>query len=167
MHTFFYIVFQVLRVFLIKICQIQLPDLLFLSVLLARFYISWYDFSKTFQTSFNNMCMWNFSNFFYLHVEFCIIKNIFKWFLHSSLMPPFLSLLVLFFTKVKRLKKWCLLWLLYVIIVAQPWLATFNIIYYIYYIIFVTFITSLYLLHLLHHITFIFIVKTHKSFFKK
>ena len=47
----FYIVFQVLKVLLIKICKIQSLDLLFLVVFIS-FYISRY-FSQVFRTSFN------------------------------------------------------------------------------------------------------------------
>ena len=48
----FYIVFQVLKVLLIKICKIQSLDLLFLVVFIS-FYISRYHFSQVFRTSFN------------------------------------------------------------------------------------------------------------------
>ena len=48
----FYIVFQVLKVLLIKICKIQPLDLLFL-VAFISFYISRYHFSQVFRTSFN------------------------------------------------------------------------------------------------------------------
>ena len=48
----FYIVFQVLKVFLIKISKIQPLDLVFLDVIL-NFYISRYHFAQTFRTSFN------------------------------------------------------------------------------------------------------------------
>ena len=48
----FYIVFQVLKVFLIKISKIQPLDLVFLDVILS-FYISRYHFAQTFRTSFN------------------------------------------------------------------------------------------------------------------
>ena len=47
----FYIVFQVLKVLLIKICKIQSLDLLFLVVFIS-FYISRYHFSQVFRTSF-------------------------------------------------------------------------------------------------------------------
>ena len=47
----FYIVFQVLKVLLIKICKIQSLDLLFLVVFIS-FYISRYHFSKVFRSSF-------------------------------------------------------------------------------------------------------------------
>ena len=50
----FYIVSQVLKVLLIKICKIQSLDLLFLFVFIS-FYISWYHFSQVFRTSFNNI----------------------------------------------------------------------------------------------------------------
>ena len=48
----FHIVFQVLKVRLINICTIELPDLLFL-VLFISFYIVRYYFSQIFRTSFN------------------------------------------------------------------------------------------------------------------
>ena len=48
----FYIVLQVLKVFLIKICKTQPPDLLFLAVFIS-FYISRYHFSQIFRISFN------------------------------------------------------------------------------------------------------------------
>ena len=48
----FYIVFQVLKVLLIKICKIQSLDLLFL-VVFIRFHISRYLSSQVFGTSFN------------------------------------------------------------------------------------------------------------------
>ena len=48
----FYIVFQVLKVCLIKVCKIQPPDLLFLVVFIS-FYISRYHFSQIFKTSLN------------------------------------------------------------------------------------------------------------------
>ena len=48
----FYIVFQVLKVFLIKISKIQPLDLVSLDVILS-FYISRYHFAQTFRTSFN------------------------------------------------------------------------------------------------------------------
>ena len=49
---FFYIVFQILKVLLIKICKIQPLDLLFLVVFIS-FYIIRYHFSQVFRTSFN------------------------------------------------------------------------------------------------------------------
>ena len=52
----FYIVFQVLKVLLIKICKIQSLDLLFLVVFIS-FYISRYLFSQVFRTSFNIICL--------------------------------------------------------------------------------------------------------------
>ena len=48
----FYIVFQVLKVLLIKICKIQSLDLLFLVVFIS-FSISRYHFLQVFRTSFN------------------------------------------------------------------------------------------------------------------
>ena len=48
----FYIVFQVLKVLLIRICKIHSLDLLFLVVFIS-FYISRYHFSQVFRTSFN------------------------------------------------------------------------------------------------------------------
>ena len=48
----FYIVFQVLKVLLIKMCKIKSLDLLFLLVFIS-FYISRYHFSQVFRTSFN------------------------------------------------------------------------------------------------------------------
>ena len=48
----FYIIFEVLKVHLIKICKIVLPDLLFIIVLIS-FYISRYHFSQICRTSFN------------------------------------------------------------------------------------------------------------------
>ena len=48
----FYIVFQVLKVFLGKICKIKPPDLLLLIVFIS-FYISRYNFLQIFRTSFN------------------------------------------------------------------------------------------------------------------
>ena len=45
----FYIVFQVLKVLLIKICKIQLTDFL-LFVVFISFYISRYHFPQTFST---------------------------------------------------------------------------------------------------------------------
>ena len=50
----FYIVFQVLKVLLIKICKIPAPDLLFLFVFIS-FYISRYRFSQIFRTWFDNI----------------------------------------------------------------------------------------------------------------
>ena len=50
--NFFYIVFQVLKVIIVKICKKQSLDLLFL-VLFISFYISRYNFSQVFRTSFN------------------------------------------------------------------------------------------------------------------
>ena len=47
-----YIVFQVLKVLLIKICEMQSLDVLFLVVFIS-FYISRYNFSHVFRTSFN------------------------------------------------------------------------------------------------------------------
>ena len=46
-HTFFYIVCQVLKVLLIKICKMQPADLLFLFVFIS-FYISRYSFFTNF-----------------------------------------------------------------------------------------------------------------------
>ena len=48
----FYIAFQVLKVSLIKICKVELSDLLFLVVFIS-FYISRYHFSQIFRTSFS------------------------------------------------------------------------------------------------------------------
>ena len=48
----FYIVFQVLKVLLIKYCKIQSLDPSFLVVFIS-FYISRYHFSQVFRTSFN------------------------------------------------------------------------------------------------------------------
>ena len=48
----FYIVFQVLKVLLIKLCKVLPPDLLLLLVFIS-FYISRYHFSQIFRTSFN------------------------------------------------------------------------------------------------------------------
>ena len=48
----FYIVFQILKALLIKICKIEPPDLLFIVVFIS-FYISRYYFSQIFRTSFN------------------------------------------------------------------------------------------------------------------
>ena len=48
----FYIVFQVLKVILIKISKIQPPDLLYLLVFIS-FYIGKYNFSQIIRTSFN------------------------------------------------------------------------------------------------------------------
>ena len=48
----FHIVFQVLKVLLIKLCKIQSPDFLLLVVFIS-FYISRYYFSQLFRTSFN------------------------------------------------------------------------------------------------------------------
>ena len=47
----FYIVFQILKVILIKLCKIQSPDFLLLLVFIS-FYISRYHFSQIFRTSF-------------------------------------------------------------------------------------------------------------------
>ena len=47
-----YIIFQVLKVLLIKIFKVQPPDLLFIIVFIT-FYISRYHFSQSFRTSFN------------------------------------------------------------------------------------------------------------------
>ena len=51
-HVLFYIVFQVLKVLIINICKIQLPDLLF-PVVFINFYISRDDFSQIFITPFS------------------------------------------------------------------------------------------------------------------
>ena len=51
-HVLFYIVFQVLKVLIINICKIQLPDLLF-PVVFINFYISRDDFSQIFRTPFS------------------------------------------------------------------------------------------------------------------
>ena len=48
----FYIVFQILKVLLIKICKMQSLDLLFYVVFIS-FYISRYHFSQVFRTSSN------------------------------------------------------------------------------------------------------------------
>ena len=50
----FYIVFQVFKVFLIKICKMQPPDILVLFVFIS-FYISRYHFSQIWRTSFDNI----------------------------------------------------------------------------------------------------------------
>ena len=49
---FYYMVFQVLKVLLIKICKMQPLDLLFFVVFIS-FYISRYHFSQIFRSSFN------------------------------------------------------------------------------------------------------------------
>ena len=51
-HQNFYIVFQILKVLLIKIFRIQSLDLLFLVVFIS-FYINRYHFSQVFRNSFN------------------------------------------------------------------------------------------------------------------
>ena len=51
-YVLFYIVFQVLKVLIINICKIQLPDLLF-PVVFINFYISRDDFSQIFRTPFS------------------------------------------------------------------------------------------------------------------
>ena len=62
----FYIVFQVLKVLLIKIFKIQQPYLLFLFVFIS-FYISRYHFLQNFRTSFKNIWKKYFHHeFFYL-----------------------------------------------------------------------------------------------------
>ena len=54
-NTFpFYTVFQVLKVLLGKICNIQLPDHF---IVFISFYISRYHFSQIFRTSFNIICL--------------------------------------------------------------------------------------------------------------
>ena len=55
-NKIFYILFQVLKVLLIKICKLQSLDPLFL-VGFISFYISRYHFSQVFRTSFN--IIWN------------------------------------------------------------------------------------------------------------
>ena len=52
----FYIVSQVLKVLLIKICKIESLDLLFLVVFIS-FYISWYHFSEVFRT-YSRLYIW-------------------------------------------------------------------------------------------------------------
>ena len=51
-NKLFYIMFQVLKVLLIKLCKIHSLHLLFLVVSIS-FYISRYNFSQVFRTSFN------------------------------------------------------------------------------------------------------------------
>ena len=58
------LLFQVLKVFLIKLCKIQLPDLLFLAVFIS-FYTSRYHFSQIFRISFNNIWKKDFCHEFY------------------------------------------------------------------------------------------------------
>ena len=62
----FDIVFQVLKVHLIKICKIEPPDLLFLAVFIS-FYISRYLFSQIFRTSFIIICKKISSRVFYFN----------------------------------------------------------------------------------------------------
>ena len=65
----FYILFQVLKVLLIKICKIQSLDLLFLVVFIS-FYISRYHFSQVFRTSFNIIWKKIFvTNFFFQQIH--------------------------------------------------------------------------------------------------
>ena len=71
----FYILFQVLKVLLVKICKIQTTDLLFL-VIFISFYIS----AASFFTNFQNF------NQHYLKKDFCHRFSFFKW-IHSP-SPP-------------------------------------------------------------------------------
>ena len=72
----FYIVFQVLKVRLIKVCKIQPPDLLFLVVFIS-FYISRYHFSQIFRTSFNIVWKKDFRHEFSILMRMRTIRRIF------------------------------------------------------------------------------------------
>ena len=72
----FYIVFQVLKVRLIKVCKIQAPDLLFLVVFIS-FYISRYHFSQIFRTSFNIVWKKDFRHEFSILMRMRTIRRIF------------------------------------------------------------------------------------------
>ena len=64
-----YALFQVLKLLLIKICKIQLLDLLFLVVFIS-FYISRYHFSQILRTSFNNIWKKDFCHEFSFFIKF-------------------------------------------------------------------------------------------------
>ena len=59
----FYIVFQVLKVCLLKTCKIEPPNVLFVVVFIS-FYISRYNYWQLFRTSFNIICKKDFCHEF-------------------------------------------------------------------------------------------------------